>query len=112
MRRARRSGERGKGGCVDAGYVGYVIKVDVLEKIAILNTVFDAHILVLMVEVFAPLGKAYGGEALLIEAGVASNTQETVAPEDEDGMEGWDEVHQAAASVARRKPRVLAARSE
>src|ERR1700722_6589154 len=83
------SGGQGSQRCrVEAGYVCDVVEVDVLEEIAVLDAVFDADVLVLMIEVFAPLGEADSGEAFHVKAGVVAATEETVATEDEDGREG------------------------
>ena len=90
-RRAGRGGQSGEGGRVEPGYVGHVGKVDELEEIAVLDAVFDADVLVLVIEVFAPLGEADGGEAFLVEAGVVATAEVTVVPKDEDGVECGDE---------------------
>ena len=45
-------------------------------------------VLVLVVEVFAPLGEADGGETFEIEAGVVAATEIAVGAKDEDGVEG------------------------
>src|SRR5215469_7958383 len=45
------------------------------------------HILVLMVEVFAPFGKAHGGKAFAIEGAMVAATQITVGSGDEKGLE-------------------------
>ena len=64
LRDAGCGGEGGEGGGVEAGDVGDVVEVDVLEEVAVLYAVFGAEVLVLVVEVFGPLGEADGGEAL------------------------------------------------
>ncbi len=51
LRRAGCGGQRGEGGGVEAGDVGDVVEVDVLEEVAVLDAVFDADVLVLVVEV-------------------------------------------------------------
>ena len=59
-------------------------------------------VLVLVVEVFEPLGETDGGEALLIEAGVVPSAAEAIAPEDHDGMEGWNHTHGHVVGLAGR----------
>ena len=99
LRRAGGEGEGGEGGGVEAGDVGDVVEVDELEEVAELDLSpravdvsagGDADVLVLVVEVLAPLGDADGGEALEVEAGVVASAEEAVAAEDEDGVEGGD----------------------
>src|SRR5258705_217282 len=58
LRDAGRGGEGGQRGEVEAGDVGDVVEVDVLEEVAVLEAVFDADVLMLVVEVFGPLGEA------------------------------------------------------
>jgi hypothetical protein len=93
-------GESGEGGGVEAGYVGDIAEVDVLQEIAELSAVFYADVLVLVVEVLGPLGEANGGEALLIEGAVVAAAEEAVAAEDENGVEGRDHAHGHVAWLA------------
>jgi acetylglutamate kinase len=82
LRLAGGGGEVGENGGVEAGYVGDVVEVDILEEVAVLDAVFDADVLVLVVEVLAPLGEADSGEALEVEAGVVAATEVAVGAED------------------------------
>ena len=72
---AGRRGQRGQRGGIESSYIGYVGEVDKLQQVAELGAVFDADVLVLVVEVFAPLGDADGGEAFFVEAGVVTSAQ-------------------------------------
>ena len=81
-------GEAGESGGVEAGDVGDVVHVDEVDVVFHKDTVFSAGGLVLVVEVLLPLGEADGGEAFLVEAGMVSSAQESVAAEDEGGVEG------------------------
>ena len=45
----------------------HIVEVDKLQQVAILDAILHPNILMLMVEVFAPLGEAHRRETLLIE---------------------------------------------
>src|SRR5260370_35819083 len=103
LRSTRRCGQVSRCRGVHSGYVGYVVEVDILDEIAILHTVFNANILVLMVKVFAPLRNADRSKTFEVEAGVISTTQKAIAAEDEDGVEGRHDLDQVAAGAAGRR---------
>ena len=63
LRLAGGGGQSGQCCGVEAGDVSDVVEVDELEQVAVLGAVFDADVLVLVVEVLAPLGETDGGEA-------------------------------------------------
>lgn len=88
LRLAWGSGERGERGRVEAGDVGDIGCVNELEQVAVLDAVFRAQGLVLVVEVFAPLGEANGGETRVVKAGMVTTAEIAVAAEDHDGAEG------------------------
>ncbi len=62
--------------------------VDELQQVAVLDSILHPGQLMLVIEIFAPLGEPHGGEALLVERGVIPAPQETIAAELEDGLEG------------------------
>src|SRR5260370_144920 len=92
LRSTRRCGQVSQCRGVHSGYVGYVVEVDILDEIAILHTVFNANILVLMVKVFAPLRNADRSKTFEVEAGVISTTQKAIAAEDERSEEHTSEL--------------------
>ena len=65
--RRRRRSQRCQCRGIQSRYASYVFKIDELRQIAIFNAILGAHILMLMVEILAPLGKAYRRESLLVE---------------------------------------------
>ncbi len=89
LRQAGRGGKGGKSGGVQASDIGDVVEVVVLDQVAVLDAVFSADVLVLMVEVLQPLGEADSGKTLRTEAGMVAPTAETVTAEDHDRTKGW-----------------------
>lgn len=85
--RRRRTGENRHGSGVQPRDAGDVVEVVVLDQVAVLHAVFDADVLVLVVEVLAPFGEADSGEAVLVEGGVVAAAEEAVAPEFENRVE-------------------------
>src|SRR5579872_2044759 len=76
-----RSGRRSKGcegGRIQAGNIGQVVEVDELRKVAEFNSALRAHVLMLVVVVFAKFGEAHRGESLLVERTVIAPAQITV----------------------------------
>ena len=53
--------------CIQARHFRHVVEVDELRQIAVLDAVFGAQCLMLMIEIFAGLGEAYCGVSLLVE---------------------------------------------
>src|SRR5215472_14315236 len=86
LRLAGRGCERGERGGVQPGDIGYVTCIDELEQVAVLDPVFRAEGLVLMVEVLAPLGEADGGKTCVVEAGVVAAAKIAVAAKDHDWL--------------------------
>jgi hypothetical protein len=79
-------GERRQCGRVQAADGGNVVEVYELRHVAVLNSDLGTHVLVLAVVVFAALGTAYGGEALLIERVVVPTTEMAAEPENQKGL--------------------------
>src|SRR6185437_1101601 len=81
LRCSRGGGEGRERGRVEPGHVRHVVEIDELEQIAVLLAVFETDVLVLVVEVLAPLCEANGGEALLIEGEMVAAAKKAVEPE-------------------------------
>lgn len=82
-------GQRGEHDGVQACDASDVVCVDELEQVAVLDAILCADSLVLVVEVFAPLGEADGGKTGVIEADVVASAEIAIAAKDEIWMEVW-----------------------
>ena len=59
----------------------HIVVVHRFRQIAILDAIFRAHVLVLMMKVFAKFREANGGESLLVERIVVAAAQKSIQPE-------------------------------
>src|SRR5262249_28981181 len=59
----RRRGERCQGSSIQTCDIGNIVKIDVIKRVAIVDTVFRADVLVLPGELFAIFGEAYCRES-------------------------------------------------
>src|SRR5262249_19166675 len=76
-------GQRRQRRGVEPGNVGHVVVIDKLGQITKFDAVFGSWVLVLVVEIFAVFREPDRGEALVIEGGMVSAAEITVAPENE-----------------------------
>ena len=78
-------GRRGRQCCqrrsVQARHIRHVIEVDELGQVAIFDAIFGAHVLMLMVVIFAVFSKPDRCEAVLVERCVIAAAQVAVGPE-------------------------------
>src|SRR5271155_2260979 len=63
-----------------------IFEVHIFREIAIFDAIFRSRRLMLAVKIFAEFGKAYGGEALLIESRVIASAQETVKAKNQERL--------------------------
>src|SRR5215813_8389931 len=85
--RRGRQGQRRQRRRVETGHVGHVVVIHKLGQITKFDAVFRAWVLVLVVKIFAVLGKADRGKALVVERGMVAAAQVAVAAEDQQRAE-------------------------
>src|SRR5205807_6637584 len=77
----------GGAGAVQARHGRSVLEIHELRQVTVLDAIFGANVLVLMVEVFPVLGKADGGESLLVEGVMVATPQVTVETENQQRLD-------------------------
>ena len=82
-RRWRRGRQRGQRRGIQPGDLRHIVEVDKLQQIPILDAILNPHILMLMVEIFPPLGEAHGWKSLLVEGAMIAAPQIAVAAKDQ-----------------------------
>src|SRR5213594_621461 len=79
--RGRRRRQRCQRCGIQTGHIRHVIEVDELGQIAIFDAIFGAHVLMLVVVIFAEFGKSDRREAVLVERRVIASAQIAIRPE-------------------------------
>src|SRR5579864_1592288 len=64
-----------------------VFEIHELRQVPVFDAIFGANVLVLMVEVFPVLGKADGGESLLVKGVMVATPQVTVETENQQRLD-------------------------
>src|SRR5437870_9175721 len=87
--RGRRRRQRCQRCGIQTGHIRHVIEVDELGQIAVFDAIFGAHVLMLVVIIFAVFGKLDRCEAVLVERCVIASAKLAVGPEYKKWRNTW-----------------------